>query len=120
MWTLSWYAVGFTALFLLLAYALHRWGLVERYQARRAGIKAWIKEKWDWAAAAVITLAPVVWSFGLDAIVFTANFLANIIPALAGVDLSFLMISPEIRMGIQAGGVLLPLIRDAIEKARGK
>lgn len=118
MWTLSVWAFVITGLFLVLAYATHRWGLVQRYQTQRAGIKAWLKVKWDWAAAAIITIAPVVWSFSLDAIVFTANFMATFIPALAGVDLSKFMISADTRLLIQAGGVLLPLIRDSIEKAR--
>lgn len=129
MWTLTLWAVIATGLVLLLAYALHRWIGIRRdvmgeaLAARADGFWEWLwikaKARWDVTVAAVIAIAPVAWSVGLDTIVIIANLMANIVPALSGIDLSNLMISPEVRTVIQLVGLAAPPLRDAIEKMRG-
>lgn len=120
MWTTTWTVALITALVLLGAYSLHRWvgirrGGASRAEAARTFGEA-IKKRWDWALAAVLALAPVVWSIGLDSIVILANLLATVVPTMAGADLSFLMLSNEQKGWISASALALPPIRDALEK----
>jgi len=114
---------------IVLAYALHRWIGIRRdvlgdrwtdvADSFWARTWAWIKKRWDFAVALVIAVAPVVWSTGLDIIVIAANMLAGVLPAVAGIDLSALMISDTHKAYIQLGAALLPPLRDAYEKVRG-
>lgn len=130
MWTLTQWTVIVTALILCLAYALHRWvgirrsvmgdRFTDRADTFWGMVWAWARRKWDLAAAAVIALAPVIWSMGLDTVVIAANLLANWLPALSGVDLSKLMISDRVQTLIQIGAVTIPPLRDAVEKLRAK
>lgn len=128
MWTLTLWTTILTVLVIVLAYALHRWigvrrevlgehwtDLADSFWAR---VWTWAKTRWDVTVAAVIALAPVVWSAGLDTIVIAANLLANIVPAVAGLDLSALMIPDHVKTIIQIGGALIPPLRDALEKLR--
>lgn len=128
MWTLGFWAFVVTIMVLVLVYSLHRWIGIKRDDEATAPKRApllekllvWAKARWDFTAAALIALAPVLWSAGLDSIVIVANLLANVFPAIAGVDLSKLMIPDNVRTYIQIGAVALPPLRDAIEKIRGK
>lgn len=124
MWTTTWTVTLITALVLVGAYALHRWvgirrGGASRAEAARTFGEA-IRKRWDWAVAAVIALAPVLWSVAIDVIVIGANLLANVVPAVAGVDLSALMLTDFHKALIQVSALALPPLRDAIEKMRGK
>lgn len=124
MWTMTFSIAFFTVAVLIAAYALHAWVGIRRAGATRAEAAstfgAWLKARWDWAIAALLALAPVVWSVGLDTIVIAANLLANIVPAIAGLDLSSLMLTDQHKVMIQAAALVVPPIRDAIEKMRSK
>lgn len=125
MWTLSIWAFVVTLMLLVLTYALHRWFGIprERLVSLRDSLMSraweWIKARWDFAVAAFMVVAPLVWSAGLDFIVIVANLSAGILPAVAGLDLSSLMISDKVRTGIQLAAIVLPPLRDAFEKVRG-
>lgn len=115
-----------TILMVALAYALHRWigvrreHLDPRFSDDTSIGKAWIwaKSRWDFVIAAFVTILPVIWSSSLDIIVIVANLLASWAPSLASLDLSNLMITDRTKLYIQMAGVMLPPIRDVIEKAR--
>lgn len=120
MWTLTWQLVFWTLLVLVGAYALHMWIGVRRSGDQSVTFWGTVKKRWDLTIAFVIAAAPVAWSAILDTVVIVANFLANVFPALSGVDLSVLMLSDQHKALIQLGALLMPILRDAIQKSRGK
>jgi hypothetical protein len=130
MWTLTIQVAVITALIIVVAYSIHRWIGIKRDKlgdAAAAGTDSFLgwfwakaKARWDVTIAAVIAVAPVVWTAGLDTFVIAANLFSTIYPAVQGVDLSALMLSDQTKTWMSLGGVVVPILRDAVEKAKAK
>lgn len=67
----------------------------------------WLKARWDIVASFVVAMAPIVWNGGLDLIIFLALLLADVVPVLAGMDLSALVIPAEYKIWIQIAGAII-------------
>lgn len=130
MWTLTFWTITITVLVIALSYSIHRWIGIRRDKlgdaaaARADGFWEWFlakaKARWDVTTAAVIAAAPVLWSVVIDGAMITVNLLATLFPALAGQDWSALMITDKHKAYISLGALVVPLLRDAIEKMRAK
>lgn len=74
-------------------------------------IFAWLRIRWDLSAGAVIMALPSIWNGILDFIVFVSLTLADLLPALAGVDLSDWLLPNWLVTSIRVGGAVIPVIR---------
>ena len=126
MWTLTLWTFTIAVLVVILAVAVHYWlmnrrnvlgdsftDLADTFWAR---IWAWLKMRWDLTVAAIIAAAPTVWSAGLDTVVIVANLMADVLPGVAGLDLSFLIMPDWLRAAIPIGAAVLPPMRAAFTK----
>jgi hypothetical protein len=76
----------------------------------------WCRQRWDIVAAAIIALAPIIWNGALDAIIAASLLLADLLPALSGLDLSGLVMPAWLKTTIQVGGAIVPVIRSRTMK----
>jgi hypothetical protein len=76
-----------------------------------AALWAWLKVRWDIASAAFIALLPILWNGILDLLIAVSLVLADVLPAVAGLDLSALVMPAWLKTSIQVGAALLPVLR---------
>lgn len=113
-----------TVLVLALIFALYAWqvrpmlrrrpefnGFFDYADTRWQRIGIWIKLRWDVVAAGAVALFPILWNGALDAIVGVSILGADLLPAIAGIDLSELVMAPWLKTSIQIGAAVLPVIR---------
>lgn len=79
-----------------------------------AAVGTWLKVRWDIAVAAALAAFPILWNGALDGIVAISLFLGDALPALAGIDLSALVLAPWLKTTIQVGAALVPAVRAAL------
>ncbi len=77
-------------------------------------IKSWLKARWDVVSAFAIAIAPILWNGALDGVIFLSLLLEQFLPALAGADLSKLVIPDWIKDWIPMAATLVPAIRAVI------
>lgn len=75
-------------------------------------IYAWLKLRWDVSVSAAIMAAPSIWNGVLDAIIWVSINLADVLPAIAGLDLSSLLLSPRTETIIRLLAAVLPFVRE--------
>lgn len=117
----------FTALVLSLVAAIYVYWVRPRLQNQFADFYSladgfwgrlwrWCKTRWDVAWAVVIAAFPILWNGVLDAAIAVSLLLADVLPAIAGLDLSTLVLPPWLKTMIQIGAAVLPAIRGAMLK----
>lgn len=79
--------------------------------AFRGNVLGWLKARWDMVSAGIIVALPSVWNGALDAIVFLTRLLSDLLPAVAGVDLSSLVLPDWFMTSVRLGAAGLPIIR---------
>lgn len=77
---------------------------------------AWLKIRWDLSVGAAIMVLPSLWNGILDAIIWLSINLADVLPALAGLDLSALLLPPRWEAAIRIAAAILPLFREWLIK----
>lgn len=120
-----------TGLALMLAFALYAWKVrpilrqrpefdwfYVRVDSYWRSLGAWLKVRWDIAAAAFLAALPILWNGALDAIVALSLFLGEALPAVAGIDLSGVVMPAWLKTTIQVGGALVPAFRAAFIKKK--
>lgn len=90
----------------------------ERNEKRLLATGAWLKERWDMTLAVIIAMAPIVWNGALDAIVAISLGLADILPALNGMDLSRLLLPDWFKAWLPVASTAIPAIRAAYLKRK--
>jgi hypothetical protein len=86
--------------------------------AFRGNVVGWLKARWDIVAAGFLATLPSAWNGLLDIIVFASNALADVLPALAGADLSGIILPEWLMTTIRIGAVLMPIIRGLMTKEK--
>lgn len=71
----------------------------------------WIKIRWDVALAGVLASLPSVWNGILDGIIYLSIHLADVLPAIAGADLSGLVIPEGWQIALRISAAVVPVIR---------
>lgn len=82
----------------------------------RGNALAWLKMRWDMVAAGVVVTLPSLWNGALDIIILLSRVLSDALPALAGLDLSALVLPGWLETGIRVGAALLPVARRYFDK----
>lgn len=112
------------ALAVIVALSLYMWK-VRPYLAQRpefhefyeladtrwARLWEWLKIRWDMAIGALVMALPSLWNGLLDLIIFLGMVAGDALPALAGLDLSALLLPNWLETVIRVGGALVPIIR---------
>jgi hypothetical protein len=71
----------------------------------------WMKVRWDLMVAAFMAMLPLLWNGLLDATIAISHLLADLLPAVAGLDLSELIMPAWLKTTIQIGAAVLPPLR---------
>ena len=82
-------------------------------------VYAWLKIRWDLSIGAIVMASPSLWNGALDLLVGLSLLLADIVPALAGLDLSVLLLPGWLETSIRLGGALIPIVRARFVTAGG-
>lgn len=85
--------------------------------AFRGNMLGWLKVRWDMLAAGVIVSLPSIWNGTLDALVFLSDVLSDLLPAVAGLDLSAYILPDWFMTSVRLGAVIVPIIRRYLFKA---
>lgn len=83
----------------------------ELADARWARLWAWIKIRWDMALAALLMASPSLWNGLLDLIIWLGMVLGDVLPVLATLDLSDMLLPKWFEIGIRIGAAFVPLAR---------
>lgn len=78
-------------------------------------VYVWLKIRWDLAVGAIIMALPALWNGILDGIIWLSLHAADFLPALAGADLSNLVLPKWVETSIRLGGAAVPIIRAKLE-----
>lgn len=113
-----------TFFFFLISLAIYTWqvrpylrnrpefkGFYDDADTRWQKLRAWVRQRWDIVAAAAVALLPIIWNGALDGVIAVSLLLADIIPAVAGLDLSEWVMPAWVKTSIQVGGAVIPVIR---------
>lgn len=82
-------------------------------------VYVWLRIRWDLAAGAVVMALPSIWNGALDLAIAFSLVLADMLPALAGLDLSALLLPGWLETTIRVGGALIPIVRARFVKPEG-
>lgn len=89
----------------------------QRHDRWIAGAWAWMKVRWDVTAGVVLAALPTLWNAVLDLSVLLAGVLAEVLPAVSGLDLSTIVMPDGLRSIISiAGAVGPPLLRAVMQR----
>jgi hypothetical protein len=78
---------------------------------QRQRVYAWLKIRWDLSIGAVVMALPSLWNGALDLMIALSLLLADMLPAVAGLDLSALLLPGWLETLIRVAGALIPIIR---------
>jgi hypothetical protein len=83
-------------------------------------VYAWLKIRWDLSVGAIVMALPSLWNGALDLLIALSLLLADIVPALAGLDLSALLLPGWLETVIRVAGALIPIIRARFVKGESE
>jgi len=90
------------------------------FQQFRGAVLSWLRVRWDVVTAGMIVSFPSLWNGALDAAVLTSQVLGDLLPAIAGVDLSAYILPDWVTTSIRLGAAAMPVIRSFIERVPHK
>lgn len=82
----------------------------------RGNALGWLKVRWDMVTAGFIVALPSIWNGALDVIVFLSQTLGDLLPAIAGVDLSAFILPEWLTTSIRLGAAIMPIVRRYVDK----
>jgi hypothetical protein len=84
--------------------------------AFRGNVLGWLKVRWDMVAAGALVSLPSIWNGALDAMVFLSQLLGDMLPAVAGIDLSAFILPDWLTTSIRLGAAVMPILRRYLAK----
>lgn len=77
----------------------------------RGNVLGWLKVRWDMATSAALMALPSIWNLLLDGVVALSLLVEQLTPALAGVDMSFLVVPEWLSTWVRILAISLPIVR---------